>query len=284
MGLMNPSEAVISDRWASGRSTPELDTQRNVEIISGGFDAGVLTFSFERPLVSPDTSKDIDLTTDSCVYFLTAKGNTNNYQPQYHLGNRDSSSVRFCFNNCPKHDDGSASGEPHTQPMGEPTSEPEGEPHTTPEGEPHTEPVGEPTTEPVGEPTTEPEGEPTTEPEGEPTTEPEGEPSPNPCEGTCNKTQGCIFDVHWKHNRINQSLVFTITDTAETGQYLALGFSLNQLMVSTPWNVKTYVHEFKLIMNILFNLKAFISRRGNQTAALSFIELTTLFSPRLISN
>ena len=181
---MDSTQPLITDRWAESRSKPTVDKTGNLQHISGSFVNGELTFSFSRPLASPDTVEDTDLTTKTCVYLLTAMGTTANNDITYHSDSRASSSNTFCFDKCPKYDDKSGSseptGEPEGEPTGEPTEKPTGEPTGEPNGEPSGEPKGEPTGEPKGEPTGEPKGEPTGEPNTEPSGEPKGEPTGEP--------------------------------------------------------------------------------------------------------
>ncbi|KAK3762553.1 hypothetical protein RRG08_032084 [Elysia crispata] len=179
VGLMDSTQPLITDRWAESKSKPTVDKTGNLQNISGSFVKGELTFSFSRPLVSPDTVEDTDLTTKTCVYLLTAMGTSANNDITYHSSKRSSSNT-FCFDKCPKYDDKSSSSEPTGEPEGEPTGEPNGEPTEKPTGEPTGEPNGEPSGEPKGEPTGEPNAAPSGEPNGEPTGEPNGEPSGEP--------------------------------------------------------------------------------------------------------
>ncbi|GFS19097.1 cell surface glycoprotein 1, partial [Elysia marginata] len=121
---MKSAEPLITDRWVDEKSKPAPDQSSDVSQLSGYFDKGNLTFSFARPLVSSDKSEDIDLTSNACIYILTAQGKTSNFDIRYH-----------------GYDSRKPTGEPNGEPKGEPTGEPNGEPS----GEPNGEPIGEQT-------------------------------------------------------------------------------------------------------------------------------------------
>ncbi|XP_033738830.1 uncharacterized protein LOC117326259 isoform X2 [Pecten maximus] len=67
--------AVMTDRWAAGRSMPAEDTN-SITDVSGSRVNGVTVLNFTRPLTTPETNQDIQLTPDSCVNFFFALGGT----------------------------------------------------------------------------------------------------------------------------------------------------------------------------------------------------------------
>ncbi|KAI8773675.1 uncharacterized protein LOC106064189 isoform X1 [Biomphalaria glabrata] len=112
---------------------------------------------------------------------------------------------------------------------------------------------------------------------------------PNPCDGFCNSSTGCVFNVEWIHQPKNNSLVFTMTaDLAQT-QYMSLGFSADNLMPNTDiviaWRIQNgsvylsdrWVASKSMPVEDTHNDLTLIS--GEVTAGTTSIRFSRLISP-----
>ncbi|XP_060069926.1 uncharacterized protein LOC132549958 [Ylistrum balloti] len=67
--------AVMTDRWAAGRFMPAEDTNSLIDV-SGSRANGITVLNFTRPLTTSDSTLDMQLTPDSCLYFFFGLGGT----------------------------------------------------------------------------------------------------------------------------------------------------------------------------------------------------------------
>lgn len=64
---------LIITRYATARAMPQEDTLSVIDILGSRIN-GVTTLNFTRPLTTSDTSTDLQLTPEACLYFFFAKG------------------------------------------------------------------------------------------------------------------------------------------------------------------------------------------------------------------
>ncbi|XP_052090398.1 uncharacterized protein LOC127727039 [Mytilus californianus] len=213
MGWIDNGQAVVSDRWATVRFTPTVDSTQNVKDVQGRYTNGMATISFTRKRNTGDSTFDVMFNDTYCPYFLFAYGGSyskttlGDYSVTRHSA-RYSSMERICVKACP-------------------TPEPESE--NTPE------PESKSTPEPESENTPVPESENTPEPESESTAEPESTPEPYlPCgnryaycvSGTC------FNSVVWNYNRMNDEVTFTVSAQMSSSEFgwVGVGFTNTQAM------------------------------------------------------
>lgn len=60
----------------------------------------------------------------------------------------------------------------------------------------------------------------------------EAEPAPDSCDGSCSPASGCLHNVTWSYSHDVQQVTFIISALLEGTEYLGLGFSKDQQMVS----------------------------------------------------
>ncbi|XP_076093914.1 uncharacterized protein LOC143064737 [Mytilus galloprovincialis] len=205
MGWIDNGQAIVSDRWATGKFTPSVDPTQNIKDVQGSYTNGMATISFTRKRNTGDSTFDVMFNDTYCPYFLFAYGGdvskttSGGYSVTYHQA-RYSSMERICVKACP-------------------TPEPESENTPVPESE----------NTPV------PESENTPEPESESTPEPESTPDPNvPCGNRYAQCVSgtCYNSVVWNYNRLTDEITFTVSAQMSSSQFgwVGVGFTDNQAM------------------------------------------------------
>ncbi|CAH1775664.1 unnamed protein product [Owenia fusiformis] len=100
IGWLDNGIPVVTDRYASSRSEPQLDSSQDIGVGDGGLQNGVMTLRFNRSRNTGD-SNDFDFTT-GCYYFLYAWGGSvtgsgTSATTGYHISNRRSSVNKQCI-------------------------------------------------------------------------------------------------------------------------------------------------------------------------------------------